>query len=48
VTTAGPRLQIVRILAHYPELFIVVLLDKHRTNLSGARQKLLEVERAMP
>jgi predicted regulator of Ras-like GTPase activity (Roadblock/LC7/MglB family) len=48
MSSAGPRQQIMRILSRYPDLFIVVLLDKHRTNLTLARYQLLEVERSLP
>ena len=48
MTVAGPRQQIVHTLTRFPDLFIVVLLDKHRTNLALARMQLLELERALP
>ena len=47
MTSAGPRQQVLRTVSHYPELFLVVLLDKQRTNLALARFKLMEVERSL-
>ena len=48
ITTAGARHLLVRALQRHPELFLVALLEKHRTNLALARFQLLEVERALP
>ena len=45
ITTAGPRHQVMRMFARHPELFVVALFDKHRTNLALARFQLTEVER---
>jgi predicted regulator of Ras-like GTPase activity (Roadblock/LC7/MglB family) len=47
MTTAGARQQVLRTVSHYPELFLVVLLDKQRTNLALARFKLMEIERSL-
>jgi predicted regulator of Ras-like GTPase activity (Roadblock/LC7/MglB family) len=47
ITTAGARHQFVRPLRRQPELFVVALLDKDRTNLALARFQLIEVERAL-
>jgi predicted regulator of Ras-like GTPase activity (Roadblock/LC7/MglB family) len=47
MTSAGPRQQVLRTVSHFPELFLVVLLDKQRTNLALARFKLMEVERSL-
>jgi predicted regulator of Ras-like GTPase activity (Roadblock/LC7/MglB family) len=47
MTSAGARQQVLRTVTHYPELFMVVLLDKQRTNLALARFKLMEVERGI-
>jgi predicted regulator of Ras-like GTPase activity (Roadblock/LC7/MglB family) len=47
MTSAGPRQQVLRTVSHYPELFLVVLLDRQRTNLALARFKLMEVERSL-
>ena len=48
ITTAGARHLLVRALQRHEELFLVALLEKHRTNLALARFQLLEVERALP
>ena len=47
MTTAGPRQQVMRTVSHHPDLFLVALLDKHRTNLAVVRLQLMEVERAL-
>ena len=47
MTTAGPRQQVMRILSRHPDLFLVALLDKHRTNLAVVRFQLMEVERGL-
>jgi predicted regulator of Ras-like GTPase activity (Roadblock/LC7/MglB family) len=44
---AGARHQLMRALPRHPNLFLVALLDKHRTNLALARFQLIEVERAL-
>ncbi len=47
ITSAGPRQQVIRTVSHHPELFLVVLLDKQRTNLALARYQLMELERGL-
>ncbi len=47
MTTAGPRQQVVRTLSRHPDLFLVAMLEKHRTNLALARFQLMEVERGL-
>ena len=47
MTSAGSRHQIIRQLSRYEDLFLFVLLDRHRTTLALARYKLMEVEREM-
>jgi predicted regulator of Ras-like GTPase activity (Roadblock/LC7/MglB family) len=47
MTSAGPRQQVMRTLSRHPELFLVALLDKQRTNLALTRYKLAEVERGL-
>ena len=47
ITSAGPRQQILRTVSRHPDLFLVVLLDKHRTNLALARYQLMELERGL-
>ena len=47
ITSAGARHQFMRPLPRQADLFVVALLDKHRTNLALARFQLIEVERAL-
>ena len=47
ITTAGARHVLIRALQRHADLFIVALLEKHRTNLALARFQLLEVERSL-
>lgn len=47
MTTAGPRQQVMRTLSRYPELFLVALLDKQRTNLALVRFQLMDIERGL-
>ena len=47
ITTAGARHVLIRALQRHPDLFVVALLEKHRTNLALARFQLLEVERSL-
>jgi predicted regulator of Ras-like GTPase activity (Roadblock/LC7/MglB family) len=47
MTSAGPRQQVMRTLSRYPDLFLVALLDKHRTNLAMVRFQLMEIERGL-
>ena len=47
ITTAGPRQQLIRMLQRYTDTFLVVLLDKHRSNMSLARLQLMDVERRL-
>jgi hypothetical protein len=47
MTSAGARQQVMRTVSRHPDLFLVVLLDKHRTNLALARFQLMEVERSL-
>lgn len=48
ITTAGARHVLIRALQRHPDLVLVALLEKHRTNLALARFQLLEVERSLP
>ncbi len=43
--SAGARQQLLRTVASYPELFIVVVLEKNRANLALARFRLMEIAR---
>jgi hypothetical protein len=47
MTSAGPRQQIMRAVSRHPDLFLVVLLDKQRTNLALARYQLMEIENSL-
>jgi predicted regulator of Ras-like GTPase activity (Roadblock/LC7/MglB family) len=47
IISAGSRQQVIRTVSHQPELFLVVLLDKQRTNLALARYQLMELERSL-
>jgi predicted regulator of Ras-like GTPase activity (Roadblock/LC7/MglB family) len=47
MTSAGARQQVMRTVSRHPDLFLVVILDKHRTNLALARFTLMEVERSL-
>jgi len=47
ITSAGQRQQVMRTLSRQPELFLVLLLDKQRTNLALARYQLMELERGL-
>jgi predicted regulator of Ras-like GTPase activity (Roadblock/LC7/MglB family) len=47
MTSSGPRQQVMRTISRYPDLFLVALLDKQRTNLALTRYKLMEVERGL-
>jgi hypothetical protein len=47
ITSAGTRQQIIRGLAHRPELFLLALFDKRHANLALARFQMMEVERQL-
>ena len=47
MTSAGPRQHVMRTVSRHPDLFLLVLLDRHRTNLALARFQLMEVERRL-
>ncbi len=47
MTSAGSRQQVMRTVSRHPDLFLVVLLDRHHTNLALARFQLMEVERGL-
>jgi hypothetical protein len=47
ITSAGARHVLIRALQRHADVFIVALLEKHRTNLALARFQLLEVERSL-
>ena len=47
ITSAASRQQVLRTLPRHADLFLLALLDKHRTNLALVRFKLMEVERSL-
>lgn len=47
MTSAGPRQQVMRTVSRHPDLFLVALLDKQRTNLALVRYQLMEAERGL-
>jgi hypothetical protein len=47
MTSSGPRQQVMRTISRHPDLFLVALLDKQRTNLALTRYKLMDVERSL-
>jgi hypothetical protein len=47
MASAGPRQQVMRCVSSQPDLFLLVLLDKQRTNMALARFQLMEIERRL-
>lgn len=47
MTSTGSRQQVMRVISRYPDVFIVALLDRQRTNLPLARYKLMELDKAL-
>ena len=47
MTSAGARQLVMRTVTRHPDLFLVALLDKHRTNFALARFHLMEIERGL-
>ena len=47
ITSAASRQQVLRTLPRHTDLFLLALLDKHRTNLALVRFRLMEVERSL-
>ncbi len=47
MVSAGERQQVLRILTRYPDVFMVALLDRRRTNLALARYKLMELDKGL-
>lgn len=41
------RQQVLRVLTRYPEVFVLTVLDRQRTNLPLARYKLMELDKAL-
>ena len=48
MTSAGPRQQIIRTVKRHPDLFLLVLFNRHRTRLGLARLKMMGAERMLP
>jgi hypothetical protein len=47
IVSAGSRHLLVRTMPRHPDLFVLALLEKHRSNLALARFQLMDVERAL-
>lgn len=47
VTAAGPRQLVVRGVSRQPDALLLVVLDKHRSNLALARFRVMEAERSL-
>lgn len=47
MTSTGSRQQVMRVISRYPDVFVVALLDRQRTNLPLARYKLMELDKAL-
>lgn len=47
IISAGARQQVMRTVTSHPDLFLVALLDKQRTNFALARFQLMDVERGL-
>jgi predicted regulator of Ras-like GTPase activity (Roadblock/LC7/MglB family) len=47
MTSTGARQQVMRVISRYPDVFVVCLLDRQRTNLPLARYKLMELDKAL-
>jgi predicted regulator of Ras-like GTPase activity (Roadblock/LC7/MglB family) len=46
-SSSGSRQQVLRVLTRYPEVFVLAVLDRQRTNLPLARYKLMELDKGM-
>jgi predicted regulator of Ras-like GTPase activity (Roadblock/LC7/MglB family) len=47
MSSAAGRQQIMRVLTRHPGMFVIVVLDRQRTNLPLARYKLMELDKSM-
>jgi len=47
IVTQGRRHQVLRTVASHPDLFVLAVLDKQRTNLALARFKIMDAEKAL-
>ena len=43
----GTRQHVLRVLTRYPEVFVLAVLDRQRTNLPLARYKLMELDKSL-
>jgi hypothetical protein len=46
-SSSGARQQVLRVLTRYPQVFILAVLDRQRTNLPLARYKLMELDKTL-
>jgi predicted regulator of Ras-like GTPase activity (Roadblock/LC7/MglB family) len=46
-SSSGARQQVLRVLTRYPEVFVLAVLDRQRTNLPLARYKLMELDKSL-
>lgn len=47
MTSTSARQMVLRVISRYPDVFVVCLLDRQRTNLPLARYKLMELDKAL-
>ncbi|MFT3665422.1 hypothetical protein [Piscinibacter sp.] len=47
MTGTSARQMVMRVISRYPDVFVVCLLDRQRTNLPLARYKLMELDKAL-
>ncbi len=47
MTGTGARQMVMRVISRYPDVFVVCLLDRQRTNLPLARYKLMELDKTL-
>ncbi len=47
MTSTSGRQMVMRVISRYPDVFVVCLLDRQRTNLPLARYKLMELDKAL-
>jgi predicted regulator of Ras-like GTPase activity (Roadblock/LC7/MglB family) len=47
MTSTSARQMVMRVISRYPDVFVVCLLDRQRTNLPLARYKLMELDKAL-
>ncbi len=47
MTSTGTRQMVMRVISRYPDVFVVCVLDRQRTNLPLARYKLMELDKTL-